>query len=96
MASGFKQLYEILLEQTTKEGEKANIYHMLGIVKDQEEKYTETIGFYEKSIKINQKILSPTHSNLAGSYTDLGLAYNKIGEYSKALSSQEKALRIYQ
>jgi Tfp pilus assembly protein PilF len=91
-----EQLYEILLEQTTEEGERANIYHMLGIVKDQEEKYTEAIEFYEKSIKINQKILSPTHSSLAGSYTNLGLAYNKMGEYTKALSSQEKALQIYQ
>ncbi len=90
------QVFDIMLDQTTEQGEKANIYHMLGMVKDGQGKYEEAVGFYENSIKIKQKILPPTHSDLATSYNNIGNVYNNMDEYSKALSYYEKALEIYQ
>jgi tetratricopeptide (TPR) repeat protein len=91
-----KELHEILLKQTTNEDEKAHLYHMLGLVEYNQGEYAEAVGSYKKSINIKQKILSPTHSDLACSYTSLGSVYDNMGEYPKALSSHEKALAIYQ
>jgi tetratricopeptide (TPR) repeat protein len=90
-----QQVFDIMLDETTEQGEKADIYHMLGMVKNSQGKYKEAVEFHEKSIKISRKTLSPTHSDLASSYANLGLAYDNMGEYSKALWYYEKALEIY-
>jgi tetratricopeptide (TPR) repeat protein len=91
-----QQVCEVMLAQTSDELERANIYHMLGWIKDDQGEYAEAITFYEKSIEINHNILSPTHSDLAASYSNIGLVYDKMGNYLKALSSHEKTLEIYQ
>jgi tetratricopeptide (TPR) repeat protein len=43
-----------------------------------------------------QKIFSPTHHDLAASYNNIGNVYSKMGDYSEALSYNQKALEIYQ
>ena len=43
---------------------------------------------------IREKSLPATHPDLATSYCNIGLVYNRMGEYSKALSYYEKALGI--
>jgi tetratricopeptide (TPR) repeat protein len=91
-----EELYDILLQQTTDDAEKAHLFHQLGQIKYYQGKYEEAAGFYEKSIKIEQKILPPTHPDLASSYNNIGSVYNKMGEYSEALSYYEKALEIRQ
>jgi tetratricopeptide (TPR) repeat protein len=89
-----QQVFDIILEQTTDQGEKANVYNMLGMIKDNQGNYAEAIGFYENSIKINQMILPSSHPDLATSYNNIGLVYYNMGEYSKALSYYQKALEI--
>ncbi len=91
-----EELYEILLQQTSNEDEEGHLYHMLGMVKSDQGKYVEAASFYEKFIKINQKILPPTHAELTATYNSIGLVYKNMGEYSKALSYCEKALEILQ
>jgi len=91
-----EELYDLLLNQTTNEGEKSHLFHMLGMLKTDQGKYEEAVGFYEKSIKIKQKILPPTHSDLATSYNCLGVVYDNMEEYSIALSYYEKGLEIRQ
>ncbi|CAF1480451.1 unnamed protein product [Adineta steineri] len=91
-----QQIFEIMLDQTTNDRDKANIYHMLGLVKDNQEENAEALTFYEKSNEILQKILPPTHSDVATSYNNIGSMYWKMNENSKALSSYEKALEIRQ
>jgi tetratricopeptide (TPR) repeat protein len=91
-----QQVYEILLEQTTKESEKPHIYHQLGLFKDEQGEYQEAITFYEKSLEIREKTLPPNHPDLAASYNNIGAVYNSMGDYSKALSYYEKALEIRQ
>jgi tetratricopeptide (TPR) repeat protein len=91
-----QQVCEVLLDQTLDEREEANNYHMLGLVKDSQGECAEAITFYEKSIKIKQKILSPTDPNLATSYAGIGSVYDNMGDYWKALSFHEKALEIFQ
>jgi Tfp pilus assembly protein PilF len=91
-----QEVCETMLDQTSDEHEKANIYDQLAWIKDSQGKYAEAISFYELSNGILQKILSSTHADLATSYNNLGFMYDKMGEYSRALSSHEKALEIYQ
>ena len=91
-----EELYNILLQQVTNEKEKEHLYLRLGMVKDHQQQYPEAIEYYEKSIAINQKILSPNHSELAICYNNIGGVYYHMGEYSKAFSFYGRALKIYQ
>ncbi|CAF0841626.1 unnamed protein product [Adineta steineri] len=91
-----EELYNVLLEQTSKEGEKAHYYNQLGYVKDNQGDYKKAICYYEQGLEIRQKTLSSNHPSLATSYNNIGNVYNKMGECSKALSYYEKALEIDQ
>jgi tetratricopeptide (TPR) repeat protein len=91
-----EEVYEVLLEQTTKESEKAHIYNQLGRVKGDQEKYHEAVTFYKKSIEIRHQSLPPNHPDLAMSYNNIGLLYHDMDKYSKALLFHEKALVIRQ
>ncbi len=88
------QLYQILLKQSTDEREKGDLYHMLGMIKDDQGEYAEAAEYLEKSIKISQQILPATHPDLATFYNNIGGVYDHMGEYSKALPFYEKALEI--
>ncbi len=89
-----EELYDILLNQTTDNVEETFLFHQLGKVKNGQGKYEEAVGFYEKSIKINQNILPTTHSHLCASYSNIGRVYHNMGEYSKAHSYYERASDI--
>jgi tetratricopeptide (TPR) repeat protein len=89
-----EELYDILLQQTDNEGEKAHLFYQLGWIKNDQGKYSEAIEFYEKVLEIRQRTLSADHPDLANSYNNIGLVYDNIGEYSKAVSYYEKALEI--
>ncbi|CAF4565023.1 unnamed protein product [Rotaria sp. Silwood1] len=91
-----QDLYNILLDQTTNDREKADIYNQLGLVKENQGEYQQAIAYYQQSSNILEKILSPTDTRLAASYSNIGLVYDKMGDYSKALSFHEKVLKIDQ
>ncbi|CAF0957438.1 unnamed protein product [Adineta steineri] len=89
-----EELYNVLLEQTSDDGEKAHYYVCLGYVKNHQGDYEKAIWYYEQGLEIQQKTLRLNHPDLATSYDNIGLVYGNMGEYSKALSSHEKALEI--
>ncbi|CAF0790975.1 unnamed protein product [Adineta steineri] len=89
-----EELYNVLLEQTSDDGEKAHYYVCLGYVKNHQADYEKAIWYYEQGLEIQQKTLPSNHPDLATSYDNIGLVYGNMGEYSKALSSHEKALEI--
>ncbi len=91
-----QQVFEMILDRTTDEEEKGQIYHYLGGIKMDQGKYPEAITYYEKSLKISQKTLPANHPDLATSYNNIGNVYHNMGEYSKALSYYEKDLEIKQ
>jgi tetratricopeptide (TPR) repeat protein len=91
-----QEIYEDLLDQTTKKSEKADINHQLGLAKCNQGKYQEALTSYEKTLKIYDKIHPPTHLSFANCYNDMGLVYYIMGDNSKALSSYEKTLEIQQ
>ena len=81
-----KDLYEILLGKTTDPYERANIYNPLARSMVQQGKYADAVRTYEKALEIDKKTLPPNHPHLATSYNNIGNVYDKMGEYSKALS----------
>ncbi|CAF0770711.1 unnamed protein product [Adineta steineri] len=90
-----EELYNVLLEHTSDEGEKALYCNQLGIVKNDQGDYEKAVWYHEKALEIDQKILPSNHPSLASSLNNIGNVYDRIGEYSKSLSSHEKALEIY-
>ena len=91
-----QRIYEILLEQTKENHEKAPLYGELGNIKFQQGEYKDAIGFYEKALAIKQQILSTNHPSLTISYSNIGLAYFNMNEYTEAFSYYNKALSIDQ
>jgi uncharacterized protein HemY len=73
-----EELYELLLEQTTNEGEKAHLYHMLGMVKNDQGKYAEAVQFYEESLEIRQKTLPSNHPNIKTVRMSIQSVKNKL------------------
>ncbi|CAF1158498.1 unnamed protein product [Adineta steineri] len=91
-----EELYNVLLEQTSDENEKALYYHQLGYVKDDQGDYKKAIRYYEQALEIYQKALPSNHRHLATLFNNIGSVYYQMGEYSKALSFYEQALEIDQ
>jgi tetratricopeptide (TPR) repeat protein len=84
------------LKQAAHRRKKIHLYHQLTRVKDDQGEYAEAIKFYVRSIKINEKISSCADPDLASSYGNNGLVYEKMCEYGKALSYYDKTLEIFQ
>jgi tetratricopeptide (TPR) repeat protein len=91
-----EEVYEILLEQTNEESDKASIYDRLGAVKYHQGEYNQAATFYEKSIEIERKVIRPSRLRVANSTVCLAVAYQSLGEYQKALSLHEEAIQVYQ
>ncbi|CAF1300355.1 unnamed protein product [Adineta steineri] len=91
-----EELYNVLLEQTFDESEKALYYYQLGLVHSNQGNYERAIWYYEKAFEIDQKTLPSNHLHLCNSYGNIGSMYNEMGEHEKALSFYEKALEIQQ
>ncbi|CAF0800437.1 unnamed protein product [Adineta steineri] len=54
--------------------------------------YINAIEFYEKSIEINRKLLPRTHLDLAASYRNLGIVYDKMAKHSINHPLKEKPI----
>jgi len=91
-----EELYNILLKQTSDQGEKAIYYHQLGYVKIDRRDYEKAIEYYEKARQIFENTLPPNQPDLATSYNNIGLVYYNMRKYSKALLFYKKALEIRQ
>ena len=89
-----KELYAILLEQTSDQNEKADIFHQFGQINHNQGEYSKALEYYEKSLEIIKKSLPANHPDLATSYNNIGGVYDNMGEYSKALEYYEKDLEI--
>jgi tetratricopeptide (TPR) repeat protein len=90
-----EELYTVLLEQTSDEGDKASYYHQLGHVKEDQGDYEKAIEYYEKAHEIKKKTLPSDHPTLATFYSSIAAVYQQMGEYSKAAPFYEKALEIF-
>ncbi|CAF0779814.1 unnamed protein product [Adineta steineri] len=91
-----KEFYNVLLEQTSDEGEKAFYYSQLGNLHYNQGNYEKAIWYFEQGLGICEIIVPSNHPLLATLYNNIGSAYNKMEEYAKALSCHEKALELRQ
>ncbi|CAF4947965.1 unnamed protein product, partial [Rotaria socialis] len=89
-----EELYNELLENASHDSDRASVYYQLGCLKDAQGEYQQAVTSYEKSLKIREKALAPTHPDLAASYNNIGGVYDNMGKYSKALKYYEKSLKI--
>ena len=89
-----EEVYGILLDSTVDDLEKAYLYHQIGIIKDNQQHYTEAISFYKKSLHIYEQNFPSNHPLLAKSYKSIALVCNNMEEYSDALYFHHKALEI--
>jgi len=64
----------------------ANAYSSLGMTLGRQEKYTEAIVFLQKALKINPEDGS--------AWSDLGVAFFKIGELDKAIQAFKRAATV--
>ncbi|CAF4108678.1 unnamed protein product [Adineta steineri] len=91
-----EQIYRILFSMALDEEERAETTHQLGLVKNYQEDYAGALVFYEKALKILQKIRPRNHPDLANSYSSIGGIYDNMGKYTKAVSFYNKSLAILQ
>jgi tetratricopeptide (TPR) repeat protein len=87
-------LYNELLENATNENDRAHFYHQMGKVKSQQRHHEQSIEFFEKSLKIKERILEKNDVSLAYTYSGLANGYHELRNFSKALEFQEKSLKI--
>ena len=91
-----KQMFEMMLNQTTDESQRGNIFQRLGCVMHSQKSNERALSYYEKALEILPKTLPANHPSLVTSYNNIGLVYSNMGEYSEALSYHEKALEMLQ
>ncbi|CAF0972193.1 unnamed protein product [Adineta steineri] len=91
-----QEVFEVLLDQTRNESDKASIYYQLGWVKCNQGEYQEALLSHEKALTIRQQSLPSDHPDLGDSYNRIGNVYGMMRGYPKALSYHEKALVIRQ
>ncbi|CAF4426296.1 unnamed protein product [Rotaria socialis] len=89
-----EELYNELLKNASTDSDRANIYYMLGILKDQQGKYPEAAKFNKKSLEIDGKLLPEDDTSVASTYRNIGSVYKNMGEYSKALEYFKKTIKI--
>ncbi|CAF1456131.1 unnamed protein product [Adineta steineri] len=83
-----EELYNVLLEETSDEGEKAGYYNHLGYLKIDQGDYKKAIWYNEQALDIQQKTLPPNHSDLATSHSNIGA----LGIYQETLPSNHPDL----
>ncbi|CAF1552962.1 unnamed protein product, partial [Adineta steineri] len=89
-----QEIYEVLLNQTTNESEKAGIYYQLGCIKFNQGEYQEALSSHKAALTIRQQLFPSNHLYLGDSYHRIGIVYYSMGDYPKALIYYEKALAI--
>ncbi len=56
--------------------------------------YGKALEWFERALKISEKVLGKEHPSTATTYNNIALVYSDLGEYEKALEWFERALKI--
>ncbi|CAF1461961.1 unnamed protein product [Adineta steineri] len=107
-----EELYNVLLDQTSDEGEKAIYHHQLGSVHSSQGDYEKAIWYFEQGLEILQKTLPSDHPDLAisngsialeiqlktlpSNHRHLATSYNNIGCAYDNTGEYSKALSYYE
>lgn len=84
-----------LEKQTTPSVSAANLWHDIGrFYFDKIANYKIALTCFESALKIRAGILDPSHNDLARSYFMLGTTHKYLGNYEKAKTHIERAIKI--
>lgn len=89
-----EELYNKLLEKNPSDRQRASYYHYMGMIKDKQRRYDESIKYYTDAIELKETILPATDRLLAVSYNNLGMVHSKKGDHDEALKWYQKDLDI--
>jgi tetratricopeptide (TPR) repeat protein len=64
----------------------ATIYNNIGEIHRATEQYLPALAFYEKTLDIQLKSLSPDHLDIAQTYSRIVLVHKSLEDYSVAFS----------
>jgi tetratricopeptide (TPR) repeat protein len=88
-----KEVYHALLDRESDDSDKAALlYQQLGRIERQQGDYNSAIKSYEKAREIFKK--TSKKADWADSCNNIGLVYENMDDYQKALSFHEEALEI--
>lgn len=81
-------------------------YNNIGIVYDKMGEYAKALEYHTKALGISDKVLGPEHSDVAKlaikalemalSFNNIGIVYDKMGKYAEALEFHTMALAVYE
>lgn len=89
-----EELYQALLGHEVDIYDKAHYNHQLGVIHYQKGNYTKAIEYHNIGIQIYKEVLPEYHIDLATAFSNLGLVYDRLGEYEMALNHYKEALHI--
>lgn len=72
----------------------ARIYNDLAALKQEQQAILEALSYYQEIVKIRTKLHDENHFSLQKTYTNIGLCYYRLEDYSKALFYHRKSLAI--
>ena len=84
----FPKSEEAFLNALKLQAEYPEVWNNLGVLYNRQEKYKQAIGYFEKAVA-SEKYLTPENA-----YTNLGYAYYKLNDLSRAKLYHTKALDI--
>ena len=71
------------------------VYNGLALCYESQKNSKKAIEYYEKSIQAVKKYSPNDISSLATAYSNLGLTFQNVGDYSSAIFNQSEALEIF-
>lgn len=74
----------------------ANQFKHIGNIYSVEGEYVEVVGYFARSLRIEEKEFGDDHMKLTSSIELLGDAYFKQGNYSDSISHYERVLAIFE
>jgi len=69
-------------------------YNNIGIVHSSQGNYSKALEFFQKALKIDEKVFGNEHPMVAIRYINIGFVYYSQGDYFRALEYYHKALKI--
>jgi tetratricopeptide (TPR) repeat protein len=72
----------------------ADIYHNIGVIYDEQNRLNDALTFYDKSLRIREKIVGNSHPIVAMVYENMAQIFKDQGEFKKAVELQTKVIAI--
>jgi len=72
----------------------SDIYHNIGVIYDHQSRLDEAIDYYDKSIRIREKILGESHPITALTYENMAQVLKDQKKFKKAIEYQNKVIAI--